>query len=209
MTSVHQTRGGIVLYSALALLLYGNQVDPRRAMVAVDFRTLRRGGEGFYVDYKHRTAAVGQYTFPDTHGLLYAVTRTPRGQLAVHAMPSGTGKIGARQILGHNNTRSMPPPNAKPMRTFASITAAIKFMSAQGRAYPDMIRSVGLGPNLFRQRDDPARTNKKVVAATAIQSAFRGWRARRNVYSPPTATKPGGGVAYQAAMRQFNAAARR
>lgn len=70
--------------------------------------------------------------------------------------------------------------NARPLRTFSSVSAAIRFMSGGGRAYPTVIRSAGFR-GLFDASDNASRSNKKQVAATAIQSAFRGWRARRNV----------------------------
>lgn len=167
MASRQRARGEIVLHAALTLLLAGNAFDARRAMVAADFRTLR-----------------GQWYIEDARGLLYAVTRTPQGKLAVHQFQSheAHARIGAGSLTGDDRTdaRLVPAPTARPLRTFSSATAAINFMSGQGRAYPTRIRAVGMG-SLFYHRNDASQGNRRRVAATAIQSAFRGWRERRRL----------------------------
>ena len=189
-------RGEAVLHAALTLLLAGNSFDDRRAMVAVDFARL--------VGWP----AIPLQHFPyEGQQLFFAVTRTPHGKLAVHDFPSDQSRahLGAHGMSGNNkwDARFVPAAGAKPLRTFTSATAAIKFMSGQGRAFPARVRTVGMS-DLFDTRYDRSRSNKKRVAATAIQSAFRGRQARKAVYGPPTRNNPRGGVAYQAALRRFN-----
>lgn len=190
----------VVLHAALTLLLAGNGFDRQRAMVAVQFRKLGSRHQQ-YVQYAHVNKP---------RGLDYAVTRTAKGHLAIHPFPEdpmGT-YVGLARLSGQNawNARLVPPNNAVPLRTFASARAAINFMSAYGRAWPHKVQLVGMSAALKGSSSRPSSSNAKRVAATTIQSAFRGWKSRRNTYAPPSPANPRGGIAYQAAMRRFNAA---
>lgn len=195
-----QPRGFEALREVLDHLLHATTFNRSRAMVAVDFRTLGRQG---FVNYKYTK---------NGPSLSFAVKRTRDGRLAVHNMPVNPqwAYIGASLVRGlAGNNRYVPPEYAQPLRTFATVQGAINFMSAQGRAYPTLIRSVrtGLPWHTYSNRNNAARGNgnRQHVAAIAWQSAFRGLKARRNLHKPPSPEHPEGGAAFQKAMRNFNA----
>lgn len=190
--------GHDVLRGALTHLLRDTDFNPRRAMVAVDYATLRGG---WFL--KHR------YTGELMQMLTYAVKRTREGLLAVHYSRSRErGDVGARALRGNaTDANYVPLEHERPLRMFATVKGAMNFMSGYGRARPVLVRTVGMGmgTRLFDGRINSTRADREHLAATVFQSLFRGLKSRRNMYKPPSPNNPQGGAMYRQAMRRFNA----